>query len=103
VKVADDTMGQLLNAVDPNLNALEKTGGREPAARVRWPPSRASCRSLPAGVGFALRYVSTCQAVGRLRREDVSEPFTEQPRTAPTQINVVLNWSEELKRLVPAR
>ena len=24
-----------------------------------------------------------------------------QERTAPTQINVVLNWTEELKRLVP--
>jgi hypothetical protein len=26
-----------------------------------------------------------------------------EPAQAPTQINVVLNWSEELKRLVPAR
>jgi hypothetical protein len=25
----------------------------------------------------------------------------EQGQTAPTQINVVLNWTEELKRLVP--
>jgi hypothetical protein len=28
VKVADDTMGRLLNAVDPNLRALRKTGGK---------------------------------------------------------------------------
>jgi hypothetical protein len=26
----------------------------------------------------------------------------EQAQTAPTQINVVLNWFEELKRRVPA-
>jgi hypothetical protein len=26
----------------------------------------------------------------------------EQAQAAPTQINVVLNWTEELKRLVPA-
>jgi hypothetical protein len=25
----------------------------------------------------------------------------EQEQAAPTQINVVLNWTEELKRLVP--
>jgi len=25
-----------------------------------------------------------------------------QGQSAPTQINVVLNWTEELKRLVPA-
>jgi hypothetical protein len=28
---------------------------------------------------------------------------SEQTSTAPTQINVVLNWTEELKRLVPTR
>ena len=28
---------------------------------------------------------------------------TEQTQAAPTQINVVLNWSEELKRLVPTK
>jgi hypothetical protein len=27
----------------------------------------------------------------------------EEAQAAPTQINVVLNWTEELKRLVPMR
>jgi len=27
----------------------------------------------------------------------------EQPEAAPTQINVVLNWIEDLKRRVPTR
>ena len=90
---------QRAGVVLPQREQDDGCGHRHATEFQRQANHRRSLRDRTCRIHSGSRPTTTCLADGQ--RFLMLKP-TEQAQAAPTQINVVLNWTEELKQRVPA-